>query len=75
MKPKEPVHTGQNDMFRARLDQIIDMGHEKVALAGAIDWQFLSEKCGENYDPKPGHPTLGGEPVLSVFLWQRVLLP
>ncbi len=58
MKPKEPQHTGQNDMFRSRLDQIIDMGHEKVVLAGAIDWQFLSEKCGENYDPKPGHPAL-----------------
>ena len=58
IKPKEPQYTGQNGMFRSRLDQIIDMGHEKVVLAGAIDWQFLSEKCDENDDPKPGHLAL-----------------
>jgi IS5 family transposase len=58
MKPSEPVYTGQHDMFRSRLDQIIHMGHEKVVLAGKIDWQFLSDKCGENYTDKPGHPAL-----------------
>ncbi len=58
MKPKEPVRSGQNDMFRSRLDQIIDMGHEKVVLAGAIDWRYLSEKCGQNYTDRAGHPSL-----------------
>ncbi len=58
MKPKEPVESGQHDMFRSRLDQIIDMGHEKTVLARMIDWQFLSDKCGENYADKPGHPPL-----------------
>jgi len=58
MKPKEPIESGQHDMFRSRLDQIIDMGHEKVVLARVIDWQFLSEKCGENYTDRPGHPPL-----------------
>lgn len=58
MKPKEPVKTGQHDMFRSRLDQIIDLGHEKVVLADQINGQFLSGKCGENYTDKPGHPAL-----------------
>lgn len=58
MKPSEPIDTGQHDMFRSRLDQIIHMGHEKVVLADRIDWQFLSDKCGENYTDKPGHPAL-----------------
>ena len=58
MKPKEPALSGQNDMFRSRLDQIIDLGHEKVILADKIDWQFLSDKCGSNYSDKPGHPAL-----------------
>lgn len=58
MKPSEPVDTGQHDMFRSRLDQIIHMGHEKVVLANRIDWQFLSDTCGENYTDKPGHPAL-----------------
>lgn len=55
MKRKEPIDTGQGDMFRSRLDQIIDMAHPKVVLAGKIDWQFLSDKCGENYTDRPGH--------------------
>jgi IS5 family transposase len=58
MKPSEPVDTGQHDMFRSRLDQIIHMGHEKVVLADRTDWQFLSDKCGENYTDKPGHQAL-----------------
>ncbi len=55
MKPKEPVKTDQHDMFRLRLDQIIDMGHEKVVLAGAIDWQYLSDKCELNYTDWTSH--------------------
>ncbi len=58
MKPKEPIETGQHDMFRSRLDQIIDTTHEKVVLADTIDWQFLSDRCGENYTDRAGHPPL-----------------
>ena len=58
MKPKDRVQTGQHDLLRSRLDQIIDMGHEKVVLAGRIDWQFLSDQCGQAYSAKPGHPAL-----------------
>jgi hypothetical protein len=28
MKPLEALEAGQSDMFRSRLDQIIDMGHD-----------------------------------------------
>ena len=58
MKPKERDPTGQGDMFRARLDQILDMGHAKVVLAGKIDWGFLADRCGAAYSNKPGHPAL-----------------
>ncbi|MFV0370442.1 MAG: IS5 family transposase, partial [Azonexus sp.] len=58
MKPKEPVETGQHELFRSRLDQIIDMRHPKVVLAKSIDWRFLAEKCGEAYSDRPGHPAL-----------------
>jgi transposase, IS5 family len=27
MRPKERRESGQRDLFRARLDQIVDMGH------------------------------------------------
>ena len=58
MKPREPIKTGQSDMFRSRLDQIIDLSHEKVVLADRIAWQFLSETFGEAYTDRPGHPPL-----------------
>jgi len=35
MRPREQTK-GQNDLFRARLEQIIDMRHELVRLAGLI---------------------------------------
>jgi IS5 family transposase len=58
MKPREPLDEGQRDMFRARLDQIIDIGHEKAVLARRIDWRHLAERFGELYSDEPGHPAL-----------------
>ena len=58
MKPRERQETGQQDMFRSRLDQILDMGHAKVVLAKRIDWPFLSEKLGAVYTDGPGQPPL-----------------
>ena len=41
MRPKQPRTTGSSDLFRARLDQIINMKHELVQLAGKLDWAWL----------------------------------
>jgi hypothetical protein len=37
MRPKKHETTGSSDLFRARLDQIINMKHELVVLASKID--------------------------------------
>jgi IS5 family transposase len=58
MRPKERRETGQNDLFRARLDQIIDMDHALVKLAGSIDWRFLEKSFGVVYSDDPGQPPL-----------------
>ncbi len=58
MKPRERHETGEQDLFRARLDQIIDMGHELVKLARAIGWRFLEARFGEAYSEGPGMPPL-----------------
>src|SRR5579872_6773348 len=58
MQPKERRETGEQDLFRSRLDQIIDLQHALVRLARAIDWRFLEEKLGAVYTDKPGHPPL-----------------
>ena len=46
MKPTEPVETVQRDLFKARLDQILDMGHPKAVLARVIDWDLLKMRPG-----------------------------
>ncbi|WP_158815417.1 IS5 family transposase [Methylocapsa sp. S129] len=58
MRPKERRDSGQKDLFRARLDQIVDMGHPLAKLAGSVDWGFLEARFGAAYTDKPGHPPL-----------------
>jgi transposase, IS5 family len=58
MKPRERRETGEQDLFRARLDQIINMSHALVKLAGTIDWRFLEARFGEVYSDGPGMPPL-----------------
>ena len=57
-KPREPHDTGAQDLFRSRLDQIINMRHELVRLAQAIDWPHLEAHFGEVYTDGPGMPPL-----------------
>ena len=58
MRPRERRESGEQDLFRARLDQIIDLNHELAKLARAIDWRFLEEKFGAVYTDHPGRPPL-----------------
>ena len=58
MRPKERRESGQKDLFRARLDQIIDMGHPLAKLARTIDWRFIEDRFGAVYSDKAGHPPL-----------------
>ena len=58
MRPKERRDSGQNDFFRARLDQIVDLGHPLAKLAGSVDWSFLEAQFGAVYSDKAGHPPL-----------------
>src|SRR3712207_5451864 len=58
MRPKERWETGQTDLFRARLDQIVDLTHPLAKLARAIDWSFLEERFGALSSDGPGQPPL-----------------
>ena len=46
MRPRERRETSEQDLFRSRLDQIIDIKHALVKLARTIDWRFLEERFG-----------------------------
>jgi transposase, IS5 family len=58
MRPRERRQTSERDLFRSRLDQIIDMKHALVKLGRAIDWGFLEQTFGAVYTDKPGQPPL-----------------
>jgi hypothetical protein len=49
MRPNKPRTTGECDLFRARLDQIINMKHELVQLATRIDWNWIDREVAPLY--------------------------
>jgi transposase, IS5 family len=50
--------SGQKDLFKARLDQIVELDHALAKLARTIDWRFLEDRFGAVYDDDPGRPPL-----------------
>ena len=58
MRPRDKCDSGQNDLFKARLDQIVDMNHALAKLGRRIDWKFLEETFGSLYSDGPGQPPL-----------------
>ena len=63
MRPKQQKKADHNDLFKARLDQIINMKHELVSLADKIDWSWLDEQIAP-YFSGHGRP---GEPVRFII--------
>ena len=58
MRPKERRETGEHDLFRSRLDQIINLEHALAKLARSVDWRFLEDRFGAVYSDGPGQPPL-----------------
>ena len=59
MKPSRKPPSGTDDLFRSRLENIIDMGHQLVRLGAAIDWAFFDDAYDAFYseEGRPGIPT------------------
>ena len=59
MRPGKQDWTGEQDLFRARLDQIINMKHELVRLAQTIDWSWIDQELSGCFseEGRPGLPT------------------
>lgn len=55
MQPKSQL-SDQGDLFRSRLDQILDRQHELYRLADQIDWSFFEREFGPLYSVKVGRP-------------------
>ncbi|WP_349632327.1 IS5 family transposase [Desulfuromonas sp. CSMB_57] len=55
MKPKKPKQRDHEDLFRSRLDQILDRRHPLYLLANQIEWSVFDKKFGSLYAEK-GRP-------------------
>jgi IS5 family transposase len=58
MKPKKMESIGQRDLFRSRLEQMINRKHPLCRLAGEIEWGVFEEEFGVLYVEKVGRPGL-----------------
>ena len=58
MKPKRQESVPQEDLFRMRLENLIDGRHELVRLATLIDWPVFEREFGATHAEGPGQPPL-----------------
>jgi hypothetical protein len=49
MRPKKQERSAIDDLFRMRLEQILDQRHVLYRLAGKIDWALVEERFGGLY--------------------------
>ncbi len=71
MRPKLHEMTGSSDLFRARLDQIINLKHELVQLAAKIDWQWIDGEIASRYSNK-GRPGIETRFVIGLLLLKHI---
>ena len=59
MRPRKTQMDGSGDLFRAQLDQIINMDHALARLADEIDWDWIDSELAGLFSEqgRPGTPT------------------
>ena len=58
MGPKSSESDPRDDLFRSRLDNLIDIRHELVRLPELIDWSVFETQWGTLLEDKRGAPAL-----------------
>ena len=71
MRPKQHATTGSGDLFRARLEQIINMKHELVQLAGKVDWAWIDGEIAPRYSDQ-GRPGIETRFVIGLLLLKHI---
>jgi hypothetical protein len=71
MRPKTPKATGSDDLFRATLDQIINVKHELVQLAGKVHWDWIDGEIAPLYSEN-GQPGIETGFMIGLLLLSRI---
>ena len=66
---KLPADKG--DLFRSRLDSIINMNHELVRLSHELDWVWLEEQLGSYYADQ-GRPSIPVRKIAGLLLLKQL---
>lgn len=71
MRPRKIERSGSGDLFRARLDQIINMEHELVRLAEAIDWAWIDGELAARFSDV-GRPGTASRFIVGLLLLKHI---
>src|ERR1044072_3924942 len=71
MRPKKQDTTRSGDLFRARLDQIINLKHELAQLADSIDWDWIDDEIAPLYSEK-GRPGIATRFMIGLLLLKHI---
>ena len=58
MKAQNRQNLDLQDLFRSRLENLVDHNHEIVLVAESMNWQFFDEKFGSDFSDDNGLPAL-----------------
>src|SRR5436190_207649 len=71
MRPKKHETAMAGDLFRARLDQIINLKHELAQLAGKIDWDWIDGEIAPLYSEN-GRPGIETRFAIGLLLLKHI---
>jgi IS5 family transposase len=71
MRPKQRETSKSDDLFRARLDQIINPEHELLRLAAKIDWTWIDGEIAPLYS-EHGRPAVPTRFMIGLLLLKHI---
>jgi len=71
MKPKTSDKSGQLDLFRSHLDQLLNQSHPLVQLSKKIDWPYLEEQCAVHFSDV-GRPGVCSRLIIGLHLLKQI---
>jgi transposase, IS5 family len=71
MRPKKIVPTNELDLYRSRLEQIINRRHELVQLAGKLDWSWIDERIAPLF-AEQGRPAVPTRFMVGLLLLKHI---
>lgn len=75
MQPKSHAEEAdQGELFRSRLDQILDHQHPMFQLAGEIDRECFAKKFGILFDESMGRPALSTRLIVGLHRGRKFLV-